>query len=57
MKFNLRETSYFELLNWAKPDIIYNAAITDLDLCETNKDLAFEVNAHSLKSSCPIRMI
>ena len=50
MKFNLRETSYFELLNWAKPDIIlHNAAITDLDLCETNKDLAFEVNAHSLK--------
>ena len=49
-KFNLHETSYFELLNWAKPDIIvHNAAITDLDFCEKNEDLAFEVNAHSLK--------
>ena len=38
MKFNLYETSYFELLNWAKPDIIvHNVAITDLDFCERIK--------------------
>ena len=49
-KFNLHETSYFELLNWAKPDIIiHNAAITDLDFCEKNENLAFEINAYSLK--------
>ena len=49
-KFNLNENSYFELLNWAKPDIIiHNAAITNLDFCEENEDLAFEVNAYSLK--------
>ena len=49
MEFDLLNDSYKNLISWSKPEIIIHcAAITNLDYCEQNEQIAREVNTESL---------
>ena len=48
--FDLKESSYKELIKWSNPDVIIHcAAITDGEFCEKHPKIADEVNGLSLK--------
>tara|TARA_Y100000816_G_scaffold236085_1_gene181865 strand:- start:2467 stop:3363 length:897 start_codon:yes stop_codon:yes gene_type:complete len=48
--FDLLNNNYDKLLKWSEPDIIVHcAAITDVDFCEKNFELAKKVNGESVK--------
>ena len=48
--FDLLNNNYDKLLEWSEPDIIVHcAAITDVDFCEKNFELAKKVNGESVK--------
>lgn len=50
LKFDLLSESYEELIKWSKPDVIVHcAALTNVDFCESNKELTMQVNAHSVE--------
>ena len=49
LKFDLLNSSYKKIIDWAKPElIIHCAAITDGDYCERNPTEAFSVNGISV---------
>ena len=51
VKFDLADgDSVADAVRYSRPDfIIHTAALTDVDLCETNKDLAYKMNVLSTK--------
>lgn len=49
-QWNLKESDFSPLIDWAKPDIIvHSAALTNGNYCEENPVEAFEVNGVALK--------
>lgn len=49
-KFDLKSSSYKELINWSNPSIIVHcAALTNGNNCEDNSEQAFNVNGFSVK--------
>lgn len=49
-QFNLQNKDYSSLLDWSEPDvIIHTAALTNVDFCENNEEIALDINAESVK--------
>jgi len=50
LHFDLLNNNYNKLLDWSKPDVIVHCgAITDVDYCELNKEIAKKVNGESVR--------
>ena len=50
LKFDLLSSSYKQLIDWSRPDIIIHcAALTDGNFCEKNPEEAYKVNGLSMK--------
>jgi len=49
MKFDLKSSSYQELIDWARPEIIIHCgALTNAEYCEANPNEAFIINGFSV---------
>ncbi|MFH4969237.1 SDR family oxidoreductase [Gaetbulibacter sp. M240] len=49
-KFDLGNSNFFELIDWAKPDIVIHcAALTNGNYCDKNPEEALKINGLSLK--------
>lgn len=50
VKFDLSDANSIKAINDVKPDvIIHTAALTDVDRCEVDKDLAYKINVEGTK--------
>ena len=51
LKFDLKSSSYEELINWSQPNlVIHCAALTNGNECEQNPETANMINGHSIIS-------
>jgi len=55
VKFDLTKERYLEVIYIIRPEIIiYTAALTNVDECEANKELAYKINAEGTKRAAQI---